>query len=348
MKVLVASLTVGLFLSGGQTLATKYTTERALKYEISSSMTMETTLVEMERDGEPVEAPGGRGGMKSETEYSEIHIDHVVALEDGKPSKVKRTFEKVGGSSSMTFGEESRDSAIESPFSGITLELTAAKDGIEVEVTEGKKPDGEGALEGHRLVSFLDGLLSDDAVEVDATWELEKEAITRAMRFDLRKVLYPRPERTGEAGGGGGGRRGGGGMRGGASSMLDDVDWKGTAKLISIDKEIDGVACSIIELKIEASGERELPAMRGGRGGAFGAEMALENTAKYEVHLTGTFAFANKEKRPVKLDLEGKMRIETNNEFSGGGGSMKIHSVQEGKLEVVVECSEEAAKSEKK
>lgn len=348
MKILVTSLFAGLLLSGGQTLATKYSTERALRFEISSSQTLETTTMEMEVDGEPQERPQGMGGMSSENETVEVHVDHVLELADGKPAKLRRTFEKVGGSSSMTFGENTRDSKIESPFQGVTLELVAGKDGaVEVTVVDGTEPEGEDALKGHQLGVFLDGLLPKDAVDVDATWDLEKPAIQHALRLDLRKVLYPRPQRA--AGGGEGGdrpRRGGSGRGGQAGMVLDQADWKGTAKLVSGDKEVEGVSCSLVELEITAQGNLEMPEMRGPRGGMF--EPAAENTASYSITLKGTFAFANKEKRPVKLDLEGKLHLETRNEVTREEHTMKMHSEQEGKIEYVVICSEEAPKKAEK
>lgn len=341
MKALIPSLFAGLLLSGGHTLATKYSTERNLKFEISSSMSLEVTSMEMEVDGEPQEIPGGHA-PKTEFEYTQVIVDHPLEVTAGKPTKVRRTFEKVGGTTSMTMGEESTDTEMVSPFQGLMIELAAGKDGaVEIEVVDGKKPENEGALDGQQLPVFLDGLLPAEEVEVDATWDLEKAAIASALRLDVRKAMYPRPERSGERGGEGGGRRpGGGGRGGGASSMLDDADWKGTAKLISVDKEIDGISCSIVELKLEAAGEREIPAMGGPRGGAFDMPSAFENKVTYEVTLEGTFAFANKEKRPVKLQLEGKIHSEATRESERGEHTMKSHSVQSGAIEFTVECSE--------
>lgn len=345
MKLLIPSIVAGLLMSGGSTLATKYSSDRTLKFEVNFSSELEVTSSEMERDGERVDGPAM---PKTSVETTQIIVDHALEVEGGKPTKVRRTFEKVGGTQSMTRGDESKDTDMSSPFQGVTLELVAGKDGaVEVEVVDGKKPEHDGALEGHQLGVFLDSLLPTSAVEVDATWDLDKKAIAHALLLDMQKIMFPRPERGGGDGEGGGRRRGGGGMRGGPSSMLDGADWKGTAKLISVDKEIDGVSCSVVELKLEAAGEREIPAMGGPRGGAFEVERAFDNKATYEVHLEGTFAFANKEKRPVKLALEGKIRSETNFESSNGDHSMKMHSVQGGAVEFTVDCTEEPFKAEK-
>jgi hypothetical protein len=265
--------------------------------------------------------------MRTEAENVEVHVDHVVEVTDGKPTKVRRTFEKVGGNLSASMGENSQDVELKSPFNGITLEIAQGKDEIEVEVVDGSAPEGEGALAGHRLESFLDGLLPTDAVEVDATWDLDKTAIARALRHDVRKALYP-PPTQGEQGGEGGGRRRGGGPRGGSSSMLDDAEWKGTAKLVSADKEIDGVVCSVIQLKLEASGEREIQ-MRQGRGGMFGFEPALENKMSFD------------------FKLEGTMNTTRQMEFSNDERSMKSTTKTEGKLEIAVNVTEEKPKSEK-
>ncbi|MDZ4773701.1 MAG: hypothetical protein SGI72_11275 [Planctomycetota bacterium] len=344
MKVLVASLVAGLAFAGGEKLATKYSSERDLKYEITSSMTMEVTSMEGERNGEPIDAPGH--GMKSEMETVEVHIDHVIDAADGKPTKVRRHFEKIAGTMGMTMGENSNDSQIESPFNGITLELTETKDGVEAEVVDGTEPEGEGALKGHRLDSFLDGFLPTEAVEVDASWDLEKTAISRALRIDQRKVLFPRPSGGGGPNGGGGGGRRGGMRGGGTSGMLDDAEWKGTAKLISIDKDIDGVICSVIQLKLEASGEREMPT-RAPRGGMFAIEPAFENTMSYDARLEGTFAFSTKEQRPVQLALEGTLHTDTKTEFSNEEFSMKMHTKSDGKIEIAIEVSEEKPKTDK-
>jgi hypothetical protein len=128
--------------------------------------------------------------------------------------------------------------------------------------------------------------------------------------------------------------------------MLDDAEWKGTAKLVSADKEIDGVVCSVIQLKLEASGEREIQ-MRQGRGGMFGFEPALENKMSFDFKLEGTFAFSNKERRPVQLALEGTMNTTRQMEFSNDERSMKSTTKTEGKLEIAVTVTEEKPKSEK-
>lgn len=321
-----------------ETLATKYDTARALRVEIVTSSSQATTSMEMEIDGERVEP---RGGMSSETTYKETHVDHVLAADGGKPTKVRRKFVEVGAEGSMEFGDDSRDLEYESAFDGIEIEIEAGEgDAVDVKVVEGSAPDEDGALEGQRLDSFLDGLLPDAAVEPEGTWDLEKDAIVRALRLDLRSKLFvmKMPET-------GGGEEGGGNRRGNrpqSQSRLAELDWKGTAKLAKGTDEVDGVECVVVELQLEASGERELPAMGGGRRERM-LGLPLENTEKTEVKAEGKLWFSTKEARPVKLEVEGKVRSERRSERTTQRGTMKSSQVNEGKLEMTVEVSVEKA-----
>lgn len=357
MKILTASVLL-LVLPGGVSLSTQYKADRALRMEIESSLKMETTTMEMERDGQPIE--GMPGGMSTETRHKEVHVDKVVDAKDGKPTKVHRSFEKVGGKSSRSMGDNSNETDLESPFDGVTLEIKrGADDKIEISAVEGKAPDAK-ALEGHVPENFLDGLLPEGEQKADATWDLESAAIQRALRLDVRKSLYPPPERE-EGGGGpdGGGRRRGGRMGGGGSDVLGIAEWKGKAKLLSTDKDVDGKTCAVIELKLTASGDLPMPEMGGGRRGdrefepTFGALLGslpgsiagAKNT--YDISLEGKLVFATKEKRPVSLELEGTAKIETQRESKRDDHTMKFHSVLDGTVSYKVAVSEEAAKAEK-
>jgi hypothetical protein len=350
MKTLFASVLL-VTLPGGVTLSTQYKADRALRMEIDSSLKLETTTMEMERDGQPVEGMGG--GMSSETTHKEIHVDKVVEAKDGKPTKVHRSFEKVGGKSSRSMGENSNDTDIESPFDGVTLEIKRGEgDKIDVTAVEGKAPDAK-AFENHLPENFLDGLLPEGEQKADATWDLDSAAIKRALRLDVTKSLYPPPERDESGGGGqggGGGRRRGGRM-GGGPDVMQLAEWKGKAKLLSTDKDVDGKTCAVIELKLTASGDLPEPEMGGGRRGDrsfelnFGANPAAKNA--YDISLEGKLVFAIKEKRPVSLELEGTTKMEMQRESKRDDHTMKFHSVLEGTVSYKVAVSEEVAKAEK-
>jgi len=137
---------------------------------------------------------------------------------------------------------------------------------------------------------------------------------------------------------------------GGGPELMQLAEWKGKAKLVSTDKDVDGKTCAVIELKLEASGDLPEPDFGGRRGDrsfdlAFGAMPSAKNS--YEISLEGKLVFAIKEKRPVSLDLEGTAKTELQRETKRDDHTMKIHAVQEGTVSYKVAVSEEAAKAEK-
>ena len=353
MKLLTASLLLApaFLVPGGAALSTEYKTDRALKMEIESTLKMETTTMEMVRDGEPMNGPGGGGA--SETRHKEVHVDKVLAVKDGKPTKVRRTFETLSGKTSRTMGGEPMDSEIESPLEGVTLEIKREDDGkVDVGAVEGKAPE-EKSLEHHVPENFLDGLLPDGDKKVDATWDLDSDAIKRALRLDVREGLYPRPERPegGGEGEGRGGRGRRGGMRGGGNlNFLANAEWHGKAKLVATDKDVDGKPCAVIDLKLEASGDMPEPEFGGGRRGRmYEPEAGALSSAKstYDVTLEGKFLFSTQAKRPVSLDLDGSAKTEVDREMKREDSTIKIHMVMEGTVAYKVAVSEESAKAEK-
>lgn len=346
MRTLLLMSVLGFALAPAKELSTEYKAGVGRKVTIESAVHMETTSMEVERDGEKM---SGAGGGSSDTERTEVHVDHVVEAEGGKPTKVRRHFVEMGGRSAFEMGERSGETEIESPWKGVTLELSTEEGKVEAEVVAGTEPDGEGALDGHAIGLFLDGFLPKGEVEEGAEWEIGNEAILRGLRLDLQRKLYPppaRPEGEGRGPGGGGGRRGG--RAGGGESFLAQSEWKGTGKLAG-SEEKDGALCAIIELELETSGERELEAF-GGRGGrAFG--LLPENRTTWSAKLEGKLWFDVANKRPLLLELEGTLKEESRRESERDGSSMKMNSTREGTIEYTVDVEDapaEEAKSEEK
>lgn len=334
---------------GTAALTTEYKTERALRFEIETDLKLETTTMEVERDGERQD--GMSGGASSHASRKEVHVDTVVEAKDGQPMKVRRTFESVGGRTEAVFGENSRETDLESPLEGVTLEIVRKEDETESTAVEGGSPD-EKALEGHRTDLFLDALLPDGPegnVKVDDMWELDSEKIRRALRLDLSAALFPPPPPPEGGGEEGGGRRRG--MRGGADAgLLTRAEWKGTAKLVSMDHDVDGTVCAEIELKLEASGDLPEPERGGGRGERAYSPAAIvlpAATSTYQIDLEGKLYFAVKERRPVSLDLEGSAKVERDSEMKRGESTIRIHSIQEGSVKFLVKVTEEPASEEK-
>ena len=342
MKILLAPVLL-VAIPGSAALSTEYKAERALRVEIETDMKLETTTMEIERDGERQDGPGG--GSSSHLQRKEVHVDHVVEVKEGAPTKIRRSFEAVGGRTERTFGENSTEQDLESPLEGVTLEIVRGEDKVESTAVEGGSPDGK-ALEGHRTELFLDALLPAGDVKADEEWELDSETVRRALRLDVSGALFPppaRPEGGGEEGGGGGRRRGMRGMGGADSGLLTRAEWTGKAKLVALDHDLDGTTCAEIALELEASGDLPEPERGGGRGErvftpGIGSLPAASNT--YTISLEGKLYFAVQERRPVLLDVEGSAKVERENEMTRGESTMRIHVVQEGPVRIQVKISD--------
>lgn len=347
MKPFVLALVPLALLAAGISLTPRYDEKRVLRCEVETALSMETTEMTMERDGEPMPSRGGGGG-KSESEYKEVHVDEIQSVVEGQLLKVKRTFEELSGSRTSTRGEETRETEIESPIEGLAIVLTPDGDDVTVDVVEGKKPDDEKAFEHEKLASFLDVALATSDVEEGATWELSKEQVLALLRADAHRGLFPPPPREDEGSGEGGGRRGGarGGRGGNDMALFLMADWKGKAKLAAAAEEIDGVTCAVIELELDASGELEMPegGMRGGggrRGGMFEPATAPAFGNNYDISLEGKLVFARKERRVVSLDVDGKLSTTLDQEGEGrDGGTFKVHMKREGTFKLAVKVTD--------
>jgi hypothetical protein len=321
---------------GGTKLGTQYTADQSVRVTIESEFSFETTNFEMTRDGEPIEGGFGGGGG-SETTRKIVQIDKWTAVENGKPAKVERTFEELESKSVMRFGDNEREMSSDSPLVGVTLELTAGTDGeVEAKVKEGKEPTQEVALKYHRLELAVDALLPDGEKEAGAKWDLDKDAIKRVLMTDTMQALFPPSEQAEEGGGRGGERRGGRGGRGGPGGgrAFDMAEWSGKATY-SGDEEHGGVQCAVIELEAEADGE--LPEMpRGDRrrgGDVYAPEFVFAFGPKYKAKIEGKLFYSLADKRPLALELEGSVKIETDEDREGRDGTkMHISSTQEGKF----------------
>jgi len=337
-------------LVSGHTLQTDYTQEHALRIETETVISMETTSFEMERDGEPMNFGGG-GGMGSEEVMHSVELDTVLAHVDGKPTRVRRVFEELSSTSEMTFRDQTRESESDCPLNGVTLELSVDDDGdTVVDVIDGDEPDDDVVLERHRAALALDALLPEEAVAVGDTWELSPKAIRRALGSDVRRGLYPRPEREDsereEGGRGrGSGRRGPGGG-GGSGSLFAIAEWEGEATLVSDDDEYEGQTCAVIEVKLSAGGDMPEPEWGGGGRGRGRMPATPEGFAtmtsraplesEYEIEIEGRVYYSIEESRPLGAEFEGTMAIDQRTERSRGDSTMTMSTSREGTYERTV------------
>lgn len=348
MKTILCAAVVALTVPAGTKLATSYEEGARLRIETETSFHLETTNFEMERDGEPVEARWG-GDQYSESNRREVHVDTILAVEDGKPTRVRRAFGVVKSKNLFEMGDNSNEGEVESPLADLTLELALDDGEVVVDVVEGSEPDQEQALQGHALTLTLDALLPKEELDEGDSWDLSGDAIAHALGLDMEGAYFPPPSRDdAEEGGGEGrrGRRGGGFGRGGGQSLgrtLRGAEWEGEAKLVSLDEDHDGVKCAAIEIELEASGELPEPEFggRGGRGGMLGAPTAALGTT-VEVELEGRLLFSLETRRPVQFTIEGTVTLDRDTEREFGERSMHIRSTQEGEFRQVVTFTEAA------
>ncbi|MCP3914290.1 MAG: hypothetical protein GY711_01905 [bacterium] len=304
-------------------LSTDYTKTRTLRVESTMEVEMEVTDFSMTLNGEPREGRGG--GMTTKTTNQSVHLDTFLAHADGAPTHVKRSFESLAGATEMSFGEDGRTIEMDSPLDGSTLELKVDDDGdLKISAIEGS-PDDE-LLEGHEPTLDLDGLLPEGEVEVGAQWEVEGDAIARALGLKLERVLF-RPAPREDDGEGQRGRGRGRGMRGFAPAigrLLGAAEWESELKVTADDEDVDGVTCAVIEVELEASGELPERERQGGRRrdddrfrlAADAVEGLVEGT--FEVTLEGKLLVAVEGRYPVSLELEGTMTTEEHSESSRG------------------------------
>ena len=325
-------------------LSTDYTQHRSLRVEIESTLEMETTSFEMMIDGEP-RGGGGRGGQASEEARVITFIDSVLADDEGRPTEVRREFETVEQETARDMVDEASG-----PLDGVTVLFTSDEDGeVEAEVEDGSVDD-DTILKGHRLELAFDAFLPEGKMEEEDSWDLDSDMILRALGLDLEASWFPRPESGGWEGGERGGRRGGG-YRGSSSfNLLVEADWEGTATLISLDEDYEGMECALIAVELEASGEREERSWggRGDHGDAFGLAIAslfpVEST--YDIELEGRLLFSIKERRPVLFEIEGDVTTERNIERSTERGDFSMSSTQEGSFSYTATLTLEESEKE--
>ncbi len=331
---------VGLLLFGDK-LATDYTASRKLRFSSEMSVDMKTTSMKMERDGEPVEIPGGGGGPSSSQGRVLTWVDKVVEHKDGAPTKVQRAFGDLKSTMTMTFGENENTSDRDGALNGITLELSAGEDGkVEAKALEGETPPSE-ALVGHHLTLSLDAFLPDGEKADGDTWELDKEQVARGLGLDLVQALFPpKTEEPAAGGSGSGGGRSRGSRGGGGASFLAAAEWEGKATLSDATEDYEGATCRVIKLEISASGEMADSGF-GGRGGRmFDMQPALVFATTYEVKLEGRLLFDAAKKMPVHLEISGTMTVESVREGEGrDGGTFRSESTQEGELKLEASCT---------
>jgi hypothetical protein len=344
MSRTVLSALIAFTLATGTPLATEYTAGAAHKLSIESSFSLETTEFTIERDGVPMEGGFGADTQMSATR-SLVIIDRVLESNDGVPQRLSREFESVSGSNASIMGDRENESDVECPLDGVTLELSLQDGDVSVEQTDGDTPDDSEVFEGHRLTLGLDALLPSEEVNAGDSWELDGEALSQALGFDLDSALFPKPEpeERGARGEGDGGRGRNRGPRGGgadAQRYFAAASWDLKATLDVETTEYQGIVCHVIQIKGQGSGE--LPERERGQGRDRQDQtltpsvtlLPLENS--FEIDVEAELYIRVEGRMPLHFELEGIFETESNREMQRRESLMVISSSQAGELKYSV------------
>lgn len=314
-------------LAAGQPFATDYASQPTLRTETEVELDAEVTEFEMTVDGHPVEGHHPGLGIRSELSRRIVQLDEIVERGDDVPTLVRRTFEELHEHEVHEGEDTSFDQERDAPLAGVTLELQADEDGdVEVTVADGDVPDDE-LLEGHRLALGLDALLppEDEEIALGDSWDLDGEAVRRALGLDVVHALFPPAGREEDE------ERGPRRRAFAAARVLRNAEWEGEVRLADDDASFEGRSCARFELELEGSGE--LPEMSVGRRGrdrmlSLPLPSALDNS--FEIELEGELFFDLEAKRPVRLELEGDIVVRRSAEHARGEHTMLMTSTREG------------------
>ncbi|MFT7677706.1 MAG: hypothetical protein ACI8QC_001689 [Planctomycetota bacterium] len=349
MKLILPLALVPLALIARDDLSTKYEQDRWVVVESSITMETEVTDFEMLIDGEPPEGNRGGGGGDSSTSLTRsiVTADRVMEAGEDGPTRVLREFRSVGGSQTMSSGDQERESQANSPLGGVTLELALEDGEVSASVSDGDSQE-DAQLQGHSMTLALDALLPDGDMDEGDSWDLDKEALGKALGLELQQVLFTRPERAEGGGGergGGRGRRGGGGGNTSGLAELGQIDWEGEAKFGgSVDH--DGTACYEISIKFEGSGElpeREFGGLGRDRAVTPNTELLAWVGTDLEIELEGRLLVSIEGHLPVLLELEGELTREMERTMDRGERTMEMSRTTEGTLKIQIEVSTESA-----
>ena len=180
----VASLLLVSFVLPGERIRFGVKEKATLSKSFEDKATFHSTSISVKIDGNDV-GDGMEGVKLNFEETSRVEVkDEYLALKDGLPKKLKRSFEKLGGKSSQHVelpagaehdgpADESKDRSSE--LEGKTVVFSLDDDGAYKAAFDDGKGDAK-LLEKLKEDMDLRGLLPDAAVENDKSWDSDVKA----------------------------------------------------------------------------------------------------------------------------------------------------------------------------
>jgi len=225
-----------------------------LTKRISVDNEVELDDMSLEVDGRDVSEMAGQVEISLKVTMDLAVTDHYEAMEGGRPTKLKRSFDEissnthVSGSNPMA-GSEEKDIPLKSELEGTTVVFSwDANDSTYHTAFDGQEGDSD-LLEELEENLDLRGFLPTSEVAVGDSWEIPAEAVKAALAPGGDIKL--RPE-------GGGADPMGGMNQLSQNDMIGELDGEFTAVYGGTREEDDGTRVAAITLKIEAKSARDM------------------------------------------------------------------------------------------
>lgn len=254
-RALVSTLLAPLCLAGDwsadrPTFAPKAGTSLTKTLSVQGDLELEEMKLMM--GGQDLSEMAGQMEMSMKHETRLVVEDTYVAMEDGRPAKLKRTYEEIGSSShssgSTMMGEQQNDMSFESDLEGKSVVFTLDGDEYKAAFADDEKGDEE-LLEGLVEDTDLRGFLPSKEVKEDESWKVGAEAV--------KALLVPggdlklRPAEGQDAAGGLES------MNFSPSDMLSELEGTFEATFKGTRKE-GGVTVAVIAIAIDCSSANDL------------------------------------------------------------------------------------------
>lgn len=289
----LAPLAMILLAPDGERLAYAHREGDSILYVRSSSLRMALDEISASVNGITIppavlEESGFR--LPSQDERTETRgRDDFLDVVDGRPTRVRRTFERLR----RTTTEDEEEHEKIGPLEGHSIVITHDGDEAVAELEGDDEAVEERFLERHRPDWSGVCLLPEDEVEVGDTWPPEEEALRRFAGLTRSELLFEPDQEENRAL---------------DEFMRENAEASGTVSLTRLE-ERDGLRCAVLTFSIEVEGELDDFTRMGVDLGEDVEDVSARIQVEFE--LAGSLWFAVEEGHPVALEqsIEGTMEF---------------------------------------
>ncbi len=223
-----------------------------LSKRISIQNELELDDMSMELDGQDMSEMAGQMEMSLKVMTELSVTDEYQALSDGRPTKLKRTFDEISsnthisGSNPMT-GAEEKDIPLASDLEGSTVVFSWDEDEATYSAAFDGEEGDEALLEDLEENLDLRGFLPSAEVAEGDSWEIPAEAVKAALAPGGDIKLHPESDTDPMSGM----------NQFSQNDMIGELDGEFTAVYAGT-REEDGPRVAVIKLKIEAKSARDM------------------------------------------------------------------------------------------